>query len=193
MGEFAEPARISDFRVRAAARERAAWGGGEPLTHLNDLGIQPLAWFDRELVDAIIAADPEQQRRIARWVTRRVFGWAGLAERDWVIPALRALDDGAPPPPPFESQDDALARLRADSSGTVDWPYETTVVRPQAERSPFDLGKIDRPRHAIPAFFSALDPDPLRAALGALMHASVTFGSSAAALHSDLRQECGIA
>ena len=193
MGEHAEPARISDFRARAAARERAAWGGGEPLTYLNDLGIQPLAWFDRELVDAIIAADPDRQRRIARWVTRRVFGWAGLAERDWVVPALRALEDGTPAPSPFDNPEDAIARLRADSAGTFDRQSEKTVVRPQAERSPFDLGKINRPMRAIPAFFSALDPDPLRAALGALMHASVTFGSSAAALHSDLRQECGIA
>lgn len=193
MGELAEPVRISDFRARAAERERAAWGGGEPLTHLNDLGIQPLAWFDRELVDAIIAADPDRQRRIARWVTRRAFGWAGLAERDWVVPALRALDEGKAPPPPFENPDDAFARLRADKAGPYDWQSEKRVVLPPAERSPFDLGPIDRPRYAIPAFFSALDADPLRAALGALVHASVTFGGSAAALHSDVRQECGIA
>jgi hypothetical protein len=51
-----------------------------------------MAQFDIGLAEAIAAASPAAQRSIARWAARRAYEIAGIADLDWVAPALRALD-----------------------------------------------------------------------------------------------------
>lgn len=125
-----------------------------------------MARLDRSLVDALAQTDPVTQRDIARWVTRRAFVEARLADVEWIAPALAAMDRGEPLPPPFDDDRRAWDLLLSDARVP-----RTLVTSPD--------GRLDnclQQAMAFPALFSALEPDPLRAALDALWSAAVAFG-----------------
>jgi hypothetical protein len=100
-------------RLKAEERE---WGGrlpGERLRRLRGTALT-VARLDRSLVDALAQTDPVTQRDIARWVTRRAFVQARLADVEWIAPALAAMDRGEPLPPPFDDDRRAWDLLLSD-------------------------------------------------------------------------------
>jgi hypothetical protein len=150
-------------------KELQYWGGRLPGDRLRAAtgNARGMARLDIGLAEAIAAASQDTQRSIARWAARRAYEVAGIAELDWVAPALRALDQGQQLPPPFDERTRVWQRLRSDSRV------------PHAAVPSLDPGgppNMSQPHMAVPALFAAAGPDPLDAALGALYNAAVAFG-----------------
>jgi hypothetical protein len=95
-------ARLEEQQQQLAAELRY-WGGRLPSDRVRAVtgNSWAMARLDLGLAEAIAAASPDTQRSIARWVARRACEVAGIADLDWVAPALRALDQGQQLPPPF--------------------------------------------------------------------------------------------
>lgn len=125
-----------------------------------------MARLDRQLLDTLAEADPGTQREIARWVTRRAFVEARLAQAEWIAPALAAMDEGQPLPPPLDDRRRAFDMLLSDDQ------IPHTLVTSLDGR----LDNCLQQAMAFPAIFSADEPDPLRAALDALWSAANGFG-----------------
>ncbi len=89
---------------RRSAEELEYWNGRLPSDRVRAAAGTALAMarLDIGLAEAIAAAGPDTQRSIACWVARRTCEVAGIADLDWVAPALRALDEGQQLPPPFD-------------------------------------------------------------------------------------------
>jgi len=148
--------------------ELRAWGGrlpSERLRHLDGNG-RALAMLDRDLAEAVAAAGPKTQRSIARWTARRAYTVAGLTDLDWAASALDALDGGRDLPPPFDDHDQVWERLFTDPRVP-----RTTVTSVDG-----DIPNMSQQAMAVPALFGAVGPDPLAAALEALLAASAAFG-----------------
>jgi hypothetical protein len=157
-------------RQEEQARRRAEdrnWGGPMP-EQLRGLpgNVLNVGRMDRFLVEALAQADPLIQRQIARWVTRRAFAEAGLADVGWIAPALAAMDQGGPLPPPFDGD-----RLPWDLLFSDAQIPSTTVTSPDGSTDNYCQQAM-----AFPALLSAREQDPLAAALDALWAAAVTFG-----------------
>jgi hypothetical protein len=168
--EKAEAERQEQLRQE---RERLAdelryWGGRLPGDRIRATtgNARAMAELDVGLADAIAAASPGVQRLIARWAARRAYEVAGIADLDWVAPALQALDDGRELPPPFDDRQRVWQTFHSDPRVP-----DTTVVSIDGLHS-----RMLQPAMAIPALFDAAEPDPLDAALRALYAAAVTFG-----------------
>ncbi|GAB4051063.1 hypothetical protein [Catellatospora paridis] len=181
--ELAEKARLERLEQerrqadRRAAADRRRWGDRVPNDRLrrvqgNVLGMEKL---DLELVFAVAEADTRTQRAVARWAAEKAYATAGLSELPWVVPALAALRDGRPLPPPF---DDPLAL----------WPrlngMPITTVRSYDGRHEH----VSQQHMAVPALLGAMEPDSLQAALDALFAAAVTHGDGYRALLADARK-----
>jgi hypothetical protein len=154
-------------QARLQAEERE-WGGRLPSERLRRLRGTALtvARLDRSLVDALAQMDPVTQREIARWVTRRAFVEARLADVEWIVPALAAMDRGEPLPSPFDDDRRAWDLLLSDPRVP-----RTLVTSPDGR-----FHNCLQQAMAFPALFSAGEQDPLRAALDALWSAAVAFG-----------------
>lgn len=152
-------------RLKAEERE---WGGHLPGDRLRQLRGSALsvARLDRPLVDALAETDPVTQREVARWACRRAFIEARLAEVEWITPALAAMDQAQPLPPPFGDRKQAWDLLLSDEH------IPHTLVTSLDGRHENCLQQA----MAFPAVFSADEDDPLRAALDVLWAAAVAFG-----------------
>lgn len=171
--------------VQAEELAEAEWvaQGFAPITHIP--GADQLLAYDADLMRRIIEMDEPTQRKAARWCAIRAYEYAGLADREWVAPALTALSSDQPPPAPFEDIQHVSARWQTDRENDKDEP-----IRPFHElRGPFDHGGGSLPYHAIPAYFSALDPNPLAAVIRTLSHASHTYGADVDRLHAAFKDE----
>ena len=153
---------------RRLAEELESWGGRLPSDRVRAAAgnAQAMARLDVGLAEAIAAASPDIQRSIARWVARRAYEVAGIADLDWVAPALLALDQGQQLPPPFDDRQQAWQMFRIDPRVP-----RTTVISPDSR-----IPNLMRAAMAVPALFDAANPDPLDAALQALYAAAVAFG-----------------
>ncbi|MGA4541343.1 hypothetical protein ACPA54_15280 [Uniformispora flossi] len=169
-------------RQREAARryELTVWGGREPSDRLRNIrgNVHGLRVLDVHLVHALDAAGPAVQRRIARWAARRAFEAAGLAQVDWIAPALDALDAGEPLPEPFGDGRRAFDRVYGDPGV----PRTTVVIPALAPR------EISRQAVALPALTGAAEPDPLQAAVDALYAAASSFGSDGRGFLAEVRR-----
>lgn len=151
-----------------------------------------------DLSNGIAAMESQQQRELARWAAARAFEFAGLANRSWVVPALTALSKGQPLPAPFNDPSAATRRLieedlPAEGNGGPFIPLGTAASgHPSQAAELFNTGPIDRPFYALPALFSALDPNPLLAAFQALSHACGTYGGYVDILLSEVRRDFGL-
>lgn len=144
------------------------WGGTLPGNKVRGTrgNARAMAKLDPELADAIAEASPDVQRAIARWAARKAYEAGGIADLDWVAPALRSLEQDRELPPPFDDREQVWHQLFTDPRVP-----RTTVVSID--------GRIPNMRQqamAVPALFEAASPDPLDAALRALYAAAVTFG-----------------
>ncbi|NMO52306.1 hypothetical protein HH310_14000 [Actinoplanes sp. TBRC 11911] len=160
----------------------AAWGGRPPSERLRGLGgnVRGVARNHRDLLDVFESWDADVQRDAARWLARRAFEVAGLDRLDWARAALDALDRGLPLPTPFTSPQDVFKLVRPGGKkiGVVEVSAgAATPARP-----------IHRPSFAVPAIFSAADPDPLQALVDTFRHAEATFNEQSAELLTELRQ-----
>ncbi|WP_106614172.1 hypothetical protein [Saccharothrix carnea] len=171
-------AREEQERTAAQARledEERRWGGRLPSDELRQLGGNALRvlGLDRPLGEAVAEAGPVVQRDVARWAARRAFTEAGLADVDWIAPALTAMDRGEPLPSPF-------------GDGKPLWELLQPVLAddrvPKRVISSLILA-LDGKRHnklqqamALPALFAAHEENPLKAALEALWAGVQTFG-----------------
>lgn len=154
-------------RARLAA-ELAYWGGRLPNDRVRAAGgnVRVMARLDIGLAEAIVAASQDTQRSIARWAARRAYEVAGIADLDWVAPALRALDQGQELPPPFDDRKQVWRALFSDPRVP-----RTTVVSIDSL-----IPNMLRAAMAVPALFEAAGSDPQDAAFQALYAAAVTFG-----------------
>lgn len=166
-------------RRAALAAKTRRWGGRLPSERAERVnGASRLAELDRDLLDGLENLDGPGQRAVAVWAARRACAEAGLSEVEWIRPALAALEQGAPLPPPLDDHKAAFERLRTDSR-----------VRRSAVRS-YD-GRHERfsQQHAaLPALRAAAAADPLAAAVETVFHAIVTFGEGYPALLTEVRQ-----
>ncbi|MES9537758.1 hypothetical protein [Actinomadura sp. NPDC000600] len=178
--EAARLAEVEKAHEREQARLRAearSWGGRLPSERLRRVSGNALAMarLDRDVSEAIAAADPEVQRAIARWVARRAYDVAGLASIDWIAPALLAMDRAQPLPPPFDDMEHVWPRLWADEQVP-----SSTVTLPGGR-----IHNFSQQAAAVPALFEAVEADPLQASLDALWAAAAAFGTD----YRDLLQE----
>jgi len=155
------------------AEELRYWGGSLPSERIRATGgnARAAAELDVGLAEAIAAATPLTQRSIARWAARRAYEAAGIAQLDWVAPALHALDDERQLPSPFDNHEQAWHMLFNDPRV----PHTTVRAIDDHIAAPQTL-RLLQPAMALPALFEAAGPDPLDAALRALYAAAVTFG-----------------
>ncbi len=112
--EAAGAARVAE---RQQEWERRTWGGSLPGESLR-AGGGVAAWcarLDRPLADRVTHLGPAAQRDLAVVAATWAAGTAGDTPLDW-RPALRALAEGAPLPPPFDDHSAAQALL---GSGTT--------------------------------------------------------------------------
>ncbi|MEV1119529.1 hypothetical protein AB0I91_31135 [Actinosynnema sp. NPDC049800] len=165
--------RAREERERASARarleaEEREWGGrlpGERLRRLRGTALS-LASVDRSLVDALAGAEPAVQRQVARWAIGRAFAEAGLAEVDWIAPALAAMDRGEPLPPPFVDTFQPWDRMMADPRVP-----QTVVTTLDGRHDNFSQQAM-----ALPAIFAEQESDPMVAAFDAVWSSVATYG-----------------
>jgi len=142
-----------------------------------------LAQLDRVLVDTLAEADPDLQRSVARWATRRAWDAAGLSSLNWAAPALAALEHGEKLPAPFDDQM-KVWRMLLGEDREVQNVHVRTTEPPRIELPT----NIDPQFAALPAIFAAVEADTLGAAVDALYAAAVTFGHEYPLLFGELRK-----
>ncbi|MER7460680.1 hypothetical protein [Micromonospora sp. NPDC126480] len=164
-----------EAQLRAAA-DRRRWGDRVPNDRLRHVqgNVRGMEKLDLELVFALAEADERRQRAVARWAAGKAYAAAGLADLPWTAPALAALRDGRPLPPPFD-----------DLIGV--WPYLDTVPITTVRSYDGRHEHVSQQHAAVPALFAAAEPDSLQAALDALFAAAVTHGDGFPALLADVR------
>ncbi|WBB57736.1 hypothetical protein O7599_18800 [Streptomyces sp. WMMC500] len=182
LAEAARREREARERERAEARERAErrrWGGRIPSERVLAAGgnVTMLVRLDRDLIDVVDAAGPAAQRDLARWAARRALTAAGLDRVGWIAAGLDAVDRGEELPVPFDDMTRAFDRLFADPS------VPQTLVDSTDGRH----DNVLQQAMALPALFGAAEPNPLRAALDALSHAAVTWGTAYPDLFAEAR------
>lgn len=184
LAEAWEARQRAEEEARAKARHEQLlreWDGelpGEEILRLRGT-LRQLAKQDRALIGAVVAAPPENQRALARWVARRAFERAGLDSVGWIADGLRALEEDRPLPPPFDDWQAAWDRLLSDPA------VPHTLVRTPDGRHDNALQQA----MAFPAIFAAAKADPAEALGQALSAAAVTFGDDRAAFFAEARTE----
>lgn len=171
--------REEDQRQRQL-QENILWRGARPDGPIAAVPeVAQLVRLDRALVDALASASVDRRRAAARFAARRALTGAGLADVDWIATALVALEAGKPLPPPCDDHALAWRALYRDDRVPVG------IVRPP-------VGTADdwsRQAMTFPALLSAANPDPLRAAVASLVHASAAVAhDQRAALLADARR-----
>lgn len=142
-----------------------AWGGLAPTPALLAIGgrASQVARVDRGLVEAIAAADPEIQRRLAVRVARDACRLAGIDDQAPVAAALAALAASRALPPPFDDRDAAYGSVFGGSRAEI----EMVVTS-----APIVLPVLDPAAAAIGAVLGAGEDPPVLAAVEALADAS---------------------
>ncbi|MEV2216090.1 hypothetical protein AB0H86_32510 [Streptomyces sp. NPDC050997] len=168
-------------REQRLALERWGWGGQLPSQALREVrgNVRGLLRFDPDLVHALDAAGPEQQRAVALLAARRACEVAGLAGLDWIAAALTALAERRELPPPFDEPAHLSQALAADPRVP-----DRTVARATPPQRPHARVPMPEPGHGTQivgpaaAFAQRTAPAPQRAgATGRGMGA--TIGASA--------------
>lgn len=170
-----------DRMAQWAKDEAIRWGGRPPSDKLRaNYYAMGIAGLDRPLADAITRARSPKLRRIAAWAARRAYTTAGIAEIEWIRPALAALDRDEPLPHPFGEHESQALRQAFDDDPAID----TTVIGNDVENA--EVSAALRGMHVVS---TAVKPDPLNAAFHCLDIAAKTEDSNYASLIKDLRRE----
>ena len=123
------------------------------------------------------------------WCVNKAYARSGLADLDWVAPALSAFNRGdLDVPAPFQDLSDASVRWAAEGYPSSD--LYRGKMRPLSElRSPSDNDQGSLAYSALPSLFRARQSDSLAAVIGALSDASHTFGPAVDEFHNALMRE----
>jgi hypothetical protein len=164
--------------------EAVHWGGTLPSPALQQLrgDAREMAMAERGLAEVLATESPQRQRKIAGWVARRAYREIGLAELDWVAPALTAVEQGRPLPPPFHLAGLAWHWLQSDSR--VPQSIATMVQEWIDQDSPI--------LKAVSTLFAAAQPDPFQAALAALHMGIEAFGAERRFLLDEVKEQLGV-
>lgn len=190
----------SELLERKAAAERERWGG-EPIPRLDvHWNAHEIARYDRGFAEAVAAMDDSRLRELARWAAHRAYEKAGIADKPWVRPALTALTNGAPLPPPFDDLSTAFERLFAeereqsedDEVVTAEWSMTIRGAASELPANPFAGEDIHRGAFALPALEHATDENALRAALTCFYEAALVYGADAEELFAAARAAFGL-
>ena len=172
----AERRRLLDREERR--REEAAvlqsWGGVLPAPRVLALGwgrAVELGEQHRHLLDLVAELDEESLRRLTAWVCRTSCRRAGLEDLDWIAPALTALGQGAPLPAPFDDDNAPWRRLDEHWDAIAGSIAEATPVFVNS-REPRALAPEAA---ALDALQRTANPDPLAAAINAIVGAGSSF------------------
>ncbi len=150
-----ETARLAE--ERKLAERAAAWGGALPTERIERIGFaQQLSLLDRSLVDALARTEPETLRSIARWVARRACEEARYSGNERIAGVLDRMDRGA----------DWLETLNGPPR-PVEPGAEQRVTYQLVSRPHQWSDQLDPFENTSMVVTSALDEDPLRAAIGA--------------------------
>lgn len=184
MAEAERQAQLEAQERWERTQDEMFWGGVRPSERLRTLqaNVIGLAQLDRALVDALAVADPDLQRSVARWATRRAWDAAGLSSLNWAAPALAALEHGEKLPAPFDDQMKVWRMLLGEDRQVQNVHVRTGLPSIELRTN------IDPQFAALPAIFAAVEADPLRAAVDALYAAAVTFGHEYPLLLGELRR-----
>ena len=143
------------------------WNGRRPVGRVADVPEGPrLAELDRPLLDALADAPDGLLRRVAHRAAWRALTEAGMAEVDWIAAGLAAIESGFPLPEPFGDDAGVWQALGVDQRIPV-----TVVPSPDGRADNWSQQYM-----SMPALLAAADPDPLRAAIAGVVHASVGVG-----------------
>lgn len=147
--------------------ELRRWHGPRPDGPVADVPEGPrLAELDRPLLDALAAAPDLLLRTVAHRAARRALTEAGMADIDWIAAGLAAVERGDPLPAPFGDDTRVWQALEADPR------IPDTVVRsPDGTADNWSQQYM-----TLPALLFAANPDPLRAAIASVLHATVGVG-----------------
>ncbi|WP_331769547.1 hypothetical protein OG948_37985 (plasmid) [Embleya sp. NBC_00888] len=178
----ARAAREEEARARAERireYELREWAGRLPTERLRRVGgnVHGMRMLDVHLVHAIARVDDGTQREIARWAAHRAYALAGLADVDWIAPALAALHAGLPLPAPFDDSGELWRRLLEDPNVP-----RTTITLPNGTTH-----NALQQAFALPALLGAAEPDSLQAALDALCAAAYAHGTDHRAFLDEVR------
>jgi hypothetical protein len=179
-----EGKRIAAEMAAEEAAEAALWGGALPSPALRGVrgAARDVGLAEQELTRALAAVSLAEQRRIAGWVARRAYQEIGIAELDWVAPALDAVEAGEALPPPFDVVGSLWERLQSE-------PRVPPRIAPML-RAGVDQ---DSPvRRAVGTLYGALLPTPLHAVLTALAEAVQAFGADARFPLAELKDQLGV-
>ncbi len=171
-----ERAREEERALLRQQVETRDWGGRLPTDRLREVGgnARALAAIDRDLVDAIAAADPDLQRAVALTAVHLAYAGAGLTGVHWIAAALAALDLGDDLPAPFDGDVNGVwNRVVADSD------VPRTIIP--------GTDNYSRQAFALSAIFQAAQADPLRAALDAVHTAMYSYGTDRGEVLDEIR------
>lgn len=146
---------------------RSLWEGELPSPRLFEVHAWLLGNADRDLAEAIAAADPGMQRDVARWAARRACEDIGLTVLPQVGAALDAADRGDALPAPFDREGGEWSLIEDDPRVS-----DHLIV---VDGSPNCSGW----HFTLPVIRQAVDGDPLRAAVEALWTAAFAAGDDA--------------
>lgn len=138
------------------------WGGRDPSPRLLEVEQDAVTLASagrRDLVDALAALGPQQQRTLAVALAREACAAAAGSAVDW-RPALAAIANGHPLPPPFDDARTAYDAAFGRGETTVTATFFVSVG-PPPPRTPLHPASA-----AVGAVLAAGQADPLAAVLG---------------------------
>jgi hypothetical protein len=161
-----------------ADADRHRWGNRAPNDRLRHVGgnVRAMEQLDLPLVFDLSETSDATLRTLALWAAERAYEAAGLTALPWAAPALAALRQGRPLPPPF------------DDPGAP-WPHLDTTPITTVRSYDGRHERISQQHAAVPALLGAAEPDALQAALDALFAAVVTYGDRYPNLLAALKKE----
>ncbi len=168
-------------RAEAERRERYdrnRWDDRVPndrLRAVNGISTGFLEPLDIDLAFALSEADDNVHRAVACWAALRAAEIAGMVDLPALAPAIAALRQGKPVPPPFDDSGYMWSRF-ANAL-----PRTTIMLPPDGQR------EQTRQDWAIVALFHTAVPDSLSAAYQALAGAAGAYGMEYRQLFAHLR------
>jgi hypothetical protein len=148
-----------------AAADPHRWGERSPNDRLRHVGgnVQGMEQIDLPLVFDLSEAPDTTLRSIAVWAAERAYEAAGLMDLPWTAPAMAALREDRPLPPPFDDP-------------TAVWPHLDTVPITTVRSCDGMHDNVSQQHAAAAAPLAAAEPDALQAALDTLYLTAMTYG-----------------
>ncbi|MEV8509648.1 hypothetical protein AB0368_33140 [Actinoplanes sp. NPDC051475] len=167
-----------EARQQAAEQEledRRRFGDRTPNERLRSVktSVAAIRRLDEELMHALADVDDPLHRAVARWAALRALTAAGMNDVPALAPAIAALRQGQPTPPPF---DDEYAAMTAIEDAV---PLSTVPSIAVLRSEDSDRRESVQQWNAMPALAATAQEDSLEAALDAVVFATIVHGNEA--------------